>query len=208
MSSKKGSKNSRKTTTRDDSESEEEAKDNESDDDNGAQSDSVHEDEEMVLSLNLDPNEDEAEGIEESNLDERTPRRSSIPKVVSESHSKKRPHSFSSEPRRIPPSKLYQTTSLVSKKSHKSCRESQNSITNNKTKSHSVTPQVIIMTYSDYVHALMRYCIHTYAGLRKTSSQPKILYIDSIASAADTGTLQARHLLPDNIYLMIITFCL
>lgn len=188
MSSKKGSKKPRKTTNRDDSESEEVAKDNESDDDNSAQSDSEHEDEVRVRSLNLDPNEDEAEGIEESNLDERTPRRSSIPAVVSASHSKKRPHSFSSEPRRIPPSKLHETTSLVSKKSHKSYRESQNSITINKTKSSSITPQVVIMLCS-YAHALKRYCVHTYAGLRKLSSQPKILYVDSIASAADTGTL-------------------
>lgn len=144
-SSKKGSKKSRKAMIKDDSEDEDVAKDNDSEDDGSVQSASGHdvEKEEEIRSSNLNANENDAEGTEESNLDERTPKRSSITAVVSASHSKKRSHSLSSEPRKVPPSKRLQITSLMSKKSHKPFRESSHSIRNIKTSSTSITPQVL-----------------------------------------------------------------
>jgi hypothetical protein len=143
---KHGSTKSRKSRTKDDSEGEEVAKDYESEEiDNDVQSDSEHEKEreEDIRTRNLETSENETEGIEESNLDERTPKRSLIPTVVSALHSKKRSHSLSSEPRRVPPSKRYQTVSLMSTKRNKSSRESSHSMKNKNVASSSITTQVV-----------------------------------------------------------------
>jgi hypothetical protein len=142
---KKGLKKSRKTITKDDSESEEmsmhyESEENE--DKGRSNSEDEKESEGEIRSRNVHTNENELDGIEESNLDERTHKRSSIPAAMSASLSKKRSHSLSSEPRRVPPSKRYETASLMSKKSHKSSRESSHSIKNKKITSSSISPQV------------------------------------------------------------------
>lgn len=142
----KSSKKSKKLTQRDDEESD---GIEEIEVDSGMQphfEEEGNEDIQSSFKSDLTPNSNEADDIEESNIDRRTPNGSLKHVVaVSISHTKKRSNSLSRESRRVPPSRRLQTAAYKLEKTQKSPRKSALSNNKNKTTSTNVTPQVLLL---------------------------------------------------------------